>query len=244
MDNESQEPECRPVTTANTGIASIVLTLIATFGPVAALADTVIPGRYFLLDHPDGSISPPPYGLRLDIVDPPNGVGPTFSVTTGGASVVLDWDGGTTATIRGSIYNNETGNLWTLEHILTDISVLGGNNGGFTAANGTMTVGVAAADVALYGASTFTFFSVPAGGEAFVAAGDDHRCGNRADCGPQVARGWLKLTGEPLANGGATVEDWLVQLTPVPLPAAAWLLLTGLAGLRVGAHLSRRCSTR
>jgi len=32
----------------------------------AALAGTIFPGQYQLLDHPDGSENPPPYGLRVD----------------------------------------------------------------------------------------------------------------------------------------------------------------------------------
>ena len=32
----------------------------------SASAGVILPGQFLLLDHPDGSISPPPYGLRLD----------------------------------------------------------------------------------------------------------------------------------------------------------------------------------
>lgn len=212
--------------------AALLLAAVLVLASGVARADMLVPGDYFLLDHPDGALSPQPYGLRLDILEPPAGVGPTFSTTVGGARVVLSWDGGSTASITGTIFNNHTGNLWTVDHRLTGVSVLGGPNGGFTASGGTLTANVATDDVALYGASVFTFFSVPEGGEAFIAAGDGHRCGGHPDCGPLVATGWLNLSGEPTKNGGATVEDWLVQLTPVPLPAPVFLLLGGLVLLR------------
>lgn len=212
---------------ASTCVAAVTSTVILSSS--AAFAATLTPGSYFLLDHPDGQLNTQDYGLRLDILDPPSGVGPTFSVQQNGASAILNWDGGSTATITGTMLNNATGNLWSVEHNLTGVSAVGGPNGGFSATGGTLTATVAAADQSLYGANVYTFFSVPAGGDAFLALGDDHRCGKRPDCGPLIARGWLNLSGEPLGSGGATVEDWLVQLTPVPLPAGVWLLLGGLA---------------
>ncbi|MEL7536665.1 MAG: hypothetical protein AAFZ58_00575 [Pseudomonadota bacterium] len=194
----------------------------------SAYATAVTPGVYFLLDHPDGAISPPPYGLRTDILSPPAGQGPTFSVETGAASVTLTWNGGTTATIAGTLYNNETGNLWTVTHDLTGVTVVGGPNGGFFATAGVLTLDVPMADQGLYGAAQFTFISELKDGMAFTALGDDYRCGSRPDCGPLVGRGWVEQPGAQNST-----DDWLVQLTPVPVPAAVWLLLSGLGLLRV-----------
>lgn len=198
---------------------------------MSAFADAVTPGIYRLLDHPDGAISPPPYGLRVDFLDPPPGQGPTFSTELGGAAVYLTWDGGTTATISGTLYNNETGHLWSVEQTLTGISATGGANGGFEATGaGALTLFVAAADVALYGATEFTGTSKQLNsGQTFIANGQSYRCAGHANCGPLVGRGWIMLDG----TSGSTTDDWLVQMTPVPLPAAAWLLLAGLGFLRV-----------
>lgn len=207
--------------------------LVTVFWALSALAsaNTVAPGNYFLLDHPNGALSSD-YGLRLDILDPPSGNGPTFSTTLGGARVTLSWDGSGTATISGTIFNNETGNLWSITHVLSGVTATGS---GFTATGGTMTVNVAAADQLLYGATVYTFYSVPAGGDAFIAQGDNHRCGNTQDCGPLIARGWLNIAGAGVAGNDGSIDDWLVQLRPVPLPAAIWLLLATLGVFRVGA---------
>ncbi len=209
-----------------------VLALVLISG--VASANTVIPGQYFLGDHPNGALSDD-YGLRLDILDPPSGTGPTFSVELGGARVTLTWDGSGTAIISGSILNNETGNLWTIRHVLTGVAA---SESGFVATGGTLTVNVAEADQALYGATVYTFFSVPAGGDSFVAKGDNHRCGSTPDCGPLVARGWLNIAGNGVDVNDGSIDDWLVQLTPVPLPAAFWMLLGALGVFRVSVKRS------
>ena len=72
-------------------VASLVLFL----GPGVASAGTILPGDYFLLDHGFGDLGPA-YGLRVDAT------GDIFSVELGSASVILSWDGGTTATIVGT----------------------------------------------------------------------------------------------------------------------------------------------
>ncbi len=197
-----------------------------------AHATAIVPGDYFLLDHPDSAL-PAPYGLRLDVLDPPVGNGPTFSTEVGGARVVLSWDGSGTATISGTVYNNDTGNLWTVDQTLTGVSPIGsGATAGFSATGGTLTITVASQDVALYGANQFVFGSGLMAGKAFVARGDSYRCGSHPDCGPGVARGWLTLDGA----SGNTTDDWIVQLSPVPLPAAVWMLLAGLGGFAATAR--------
>lgn len=211
-------------------LAGVVLA-VGLFAASVVGANTVDPGKYFFSDHPNGALNSD-YGLRLDILDPPSGVGPTFSTTLGGASVVLRWDGSGTATITGTVFNNETGNLWSIRHVLTGVTASGT---GFVATGGVMTVNVADEDQTLYGASVYTFYSVPAGGNAFVAQGDDHRCNTTPDCGPLVARGWLNIEGNGVDSNDGSTDDWLVQIQPVPLPAAVWLLLGALGVFRAAA---------
>ena len=184
-----------------------------------AVAASVVPGVYQLLDHPDGQLvsSQGPYGLRLDGLIPPSGNGPTFSVETNGARVLLDWDGSGTATIVGQLWNNYENNLWSVEHILTGISLVGGSQGGFEATAGSMLL--TDPDNVQY-----TFLSKQDDhGIAFYALGNSHRCNGHTDCGPLTADGWL----EPHTNDG-NFNDWLVQLNPVPVPAAVWLFLSAL----------------
>ena len=185
----------------------------------ASFASTITPGVYEFFDHPDGALSSfGPYGLRLDFLDknfPGKGKkGPTFSVELGGASVFLDWDGVGSASISGTIYHNVTGDLWTVEHVLEDITLQG--DGGFTAASGDMTL-------------TDPFNTVyiieskqNGDGDAFIFAADNHRCDGYSDCGPINARGWLNNHG---------TNDWLVQATLIPIPAALPMFLFGLMSL-------------
>ncbi len=187
-----------------------------------ASAAAVTPGVYQLLDHPDGQLvsSQGPYGLRLDDLIPPAGNGPTFSTEINGARVLLDWNGGNSATISGLLWHNLENTLWSVEHVLTGISIVPGPNGGFEATAGNMTL-TDPNNV------QYTFLSKQDNqGVAFYALGDNHRCSGYTDCGPLTANGWL----EPVTYDG-NYNDWLVQLNPVPVPAAAWLFLSALVVL-------------
>ena len=179
---------------------------------------------YLLLDHPDSALTNSPghgpYGLRLDSLLP-NGAGPTFSVELNGASVILNWIG-TTATIVGQVWNNSTNELWSVMQTFSNVSAI---PGGFQASSGELTVTDPSMNV-------FLFDATPAG-NVFSADDSGHRCGSHAGCGPLVAKGWVvpKFTDPVGAN------DWLVQLTPVPIPAALPLLISGLLGF---AFISRK----
>ncbi len=194
------------------------------------LAATLTPGAYQLLDHPDGSVvsSQGPYGLRLDALSPPTGVGPTFSVETNNAYVTLLWDGGNTATISGSIWNNTTNEMWTVNHDLTDIVIVPGPDGGFSALNGVMTLIDPLNNILTINSDQDN------AGIAFNALGNSHRCAGHSDCGPFIGEGWL----EPGTPDGQ-FNDWLVQLNPIPVPAAVWLFGSALIGL-VGVAKGRR----
>lgn len=191
--------------------------------------------QYFLLDHPDGGLvgSHGPYGLRIDAIAPPVGAGPTFSTQLGGASAILEWTG-TTASIMGTLWNNTTSTLWTVDQQFTDVVAV---SGGFQAGAGTLTL-IDEMD------NMFVFDATPTG-NVFVADDSGHRCGSHMDCGPLVARGWVipKYGDFEKDYYGKIIpgtNDWLVQLTPVPVPAALPLLISGLLGFT---FFSRRKAT-
>ncbi len=180
----------------------------------ASHASIVQNQQYLLLDHPDGALtSSGPYGLRLDSLLP-NGVGPTFSVELNGAKVVLEWIDNT-VTILGTVWNNATNELWSVMQTFSGVTAVAG---GFKASSGELTVTDASTNL-------FLFNATPSG-NVFIADDSGHRCGSHDGCVPLVARGWVvpKFT-DPVGS-----NDWLVQLTPVPLPAALPLLIAGLLG--------------
>lgn len=180
----------------------------------ASHASIVQNQQYLLLDHPDGALtSSGPYGLRLDSLLP-DGAGPTFSVELNGASAILEWVGDT-ATIVGKVWNNSTNELWSVMQTFAGVTAV---KGGFQAAGGLLTVTNPSMN-------QFLFDATPAG-NVFTADNSGHRCGGHSDCGPLVARGWvIPQNFDPVGS-----NDWLVQLTPVPIPAALPLLISGLLG--------------
>lgn len=183
---------------------------------------------YRLLDHPDGVLTASygPYGLRADNITPPPGTGPTFSTELGGAYSTLQWNG-SSAVITGTLFNNQSSTLWSVEQTLTGIITVAG---GFQAAGGMLTLTDAVNGV--FGDMddvVYTFDAVPVG-NVFTADDSAHRCAGHTECGPLVARGWIDpLIGDFELN--SLTNDWLVQLAPVPLPAALPMFIAGLFAL-------------
>jgi hypothetical protein len=189
-------------------------------------ASTLTPGLYQLLDHPDSALTNLPvvsYGLRLDQLGG-TAAERTFSATQDGAFVTLDWDG-STAIISGSFSNNATNELWTILYTLTPTVMTAE---GFEVTNasgsGTGTLSNGMTVINLAGKSS-------SAGVIFSALADGYRCSGEPCIDGEdtaVARGWLTVDG--YASGS---NDFLVQLTPVPLPAALPLLLSGVLGFSV-----------
>lgn len=220
-------------------LSSLFLSVFLVAFAVNAQATTLVPGLYQLLDHPDAALTdtsladPISYGLRLDALGG-TAAERTFSAEQDGAFVTLDWDG-STAVISGSFSNNATNELWTIIYTLTStmntaegFEVSGATGSG----SGSLTNGMTVIDLA--GESI-------ASGIIFSALTDGHRCSGEPCIDGEdtaVARGWLEITigGVSSAQGS---NDFLVQLTPVPLPAALPLLMSGILGFSV---FSRRKS--
>ena len=190
------------------GVASLVLLL----GPGVASAGTILPGDYFLLDHGFADFGPD-YGLRLDAS------GHFFSVELGSASVILSWDGGTTATIDGALNlntaggNGGVGDTWTVLYTLTGVSAVG--TLGFVATGGSGTLTDPFNDV------TNIFGEADGTGNVFEFLADGHRIDGDSDT--PVGRGWLLPPD--------STDDWIVRAVLVPEPGTAWLVCTGLIGL-------------
>lgn len=199
---------------SSSGSALILAVVVAAISLLAGMAGagTILPGQYQLLDHPDGAISPPPYGLRVDAL------GLTFSTELGGANVILEWDGGATASITGTLYGSD-GDLWEVDYQLSGVAPAPGNLG-FNATAGTGTLTDVLTNVYALNGNT------DGSGYVFSFLADGHRLGAHpgfGDADTAVGRGWLLPPG--------TTDDWLVRAVPVPEPGTALLLCLGLATL-------------
>lgn len=199
------------------------LCLVVVLAMFSAHASTAVLelGIYRLGDHPDGDITDKegPYGLRLDDLLPPKGDGPTFSTVLYGAETWLEWDGGTTASIFGTLWNNTLGELWRVEHVFTGVTT---SLEGFTATGGTLSLTDASNNTLLFDSKA------DASGSVFIADGSNHRCDGYDDCGPYVGTGWIMPLD--IDKKGKT-NDWLVTLTPVPAPLAGILFASALGFL-------------
>ena len=197
-----------------------ILAVLSLFFSFNAFAIT-----YTLDNHPDGTETnkgpdaPNHYGLRLDFpfagsVNDNNAADRTFSVI----SLTLEYDPDAptpTAVMTGTISRNSNpADIYNVNHVFSGVTPHSSGNG-FEATGGKLTLsgGLDAAINGMYDSKQ------NGSGIAFALLHDGHRVpGSTAP----VARGWLMAAG---------TNDWLLTATVVPLPAAAWLFISGLAGL-------------
>lgn len=206
------------------------LSFIALLSMSAANAAMVLPNlTYILGDHPDANLQSLPdvsYGLRIDSIANMGSGGngsdaaKTFSTTQETASVSLFWDDmndsddtNDVVTIMGQVSRNSNDSIWDVIYTLTDITAVAD---GFVAGAGTGTLSDGTDSFDLTGETNNQNY-------VFLGLGDGHRLSN--DGTSEVGRGWLEPNG--------STDDWLVTLTPVPVPAALPLLLSGLLGFSV-----------
>ena len=215
-----------------------------------AQAASVVPNQlYQLLDHPDGSLTNLPdgvsYGVRVDALGG-SAANRTFSTEQDGASVTLFWDGATNiVTITGQVSNNRTNELFDLNYVLQPATTAAGPDGGFEVLSDSL--GFSATGTLSNGDITIDLVgSNPNNNNIFRALGDNHRCGTAPCVSDLVARGWIDvvLNGEfndvefddAYFSRSQSVNDFLVQLQPVPIPAALPLLFSGMLGFSLFAR--------
>ena len=186
--------------------------LAVCLGPVTARAGTILPGSYFLFDHGAASLGPA-YGLRVDAT------GDVFSTELGLANAILTWDGGSTASIAGTLNENTLGGnggvgpTWTVLYTLTGVTAVGTLGFVATGASGTLTDP--------FSVVTNIIGEPDGSGNVFEFLADGHRL--TGDNDTPVGRGWLLPPG--------TTDDWIVRAVLVPEPGTGLLFSIGLVGL-------------
>ncbi|MGI9534660.1 MAG: VPLPA-CTERM sorting domain-containing protein [Thermodesulfobacteriota bacterium] len=202
----------------------IALVIFYFFIITSSSAATIQAGKYQLWDHPDGNKSSyGSYGLRLDHLKKYK-KGWLFSVEKYGAAAYIAWNGKDgkdgKAAIYGKIYNHLKGKLWDVKHTFYGIKKLAGGKG-FISTGGWLTLTDPYNNEYKFKSKQNSY------GIGTKFAADYHRCKGHPNCGPYVARGWLKK------KYGTTygTNDWLVQTKPIPIPAALPLFIGGLGML-------------
>lgn len=233
-----------------TVIKSASLVLAAALGFSALSAQAVSIGTYTLSNHPDGSVNPPPYGLRLDgLLTGSSNEEYTFDFNHVDSAMTLTYDG-TTIVIDGVAYGGEdsgggyvanTTALWDIHFEYTVGVSQPGSDGGLADV-------FAVEDAANFGTISSTLGDLELSdktlGSYSFRLGDENGGGHRGADGIS-GWGWL-MHGEDCQQGTDCVNveysDWLftAELVVVPVPAAAWLFGSGLLALMGSKRMLRR----
>jgi len=196
---------------------TIAAALVMGFSMISLSSNSASAAIFNIADHPDGNMSADyEYGLRLD------GEGKYFSLDGAStAQLFVDTINGT-ATIMGTVIENSLTNnnvaTWNLSYVLSGITLVG-TGGEFTATGGTGTVTEigGTGNISLIGKQGMN--PGPAFGLAFLFLNDGHRIPGNTGLG---GRGWIQKHG---------TNDFLFTATVVPLPPAALLFGSALAGM-------------
>jgi hypothetical protein len=205
---------------------------------LSSQAGAITIGTYTMHNHPDGAILPPPYGLRLDgLLGYANY---TFDFDNALSNMTLTWDG-STVVIDGQAFGGQdvggsygagTTAVWDIYFEYTV--------GISTVANGGVDDLVVHADNMNFGTMSSSLGNLTLEDQSdndlmtglSFQLGDEGGAGHRGFDGIS-GWGWINHGSDCQRNDCTHVysSDWLFAVHPVPVPAAAWLLGSGLIGL-------------
>ncbi|MEL6957577.1 MAG: VPLPA-CTERM sorting domain-containing protein [Pseudomonadota bacterium] len=210
------------------------LTSLAIAACISVSAATAATFGFALSDHPGGGMSHTyDYGLRLDRENPDR-----FFSFGNGASAYMFYDddnGGANTrailfgTMRESLGNGNDGGLFNFAYEMLGVTNTG--TGTFTDYSGTGNGFVFGAGA---GGSDLALGSAARGDGAYFLFGEEITSHNQGNASYEGA-GWVQKG--PGANDFLfTAEQSIIpvppdSVSPVPLPAASWMLIAGLGGL-------------
>jgi len=209
---------------------------------VASAAAINFGATYQLHNHPDGSLNPPPYGLRLDnLYDAPNDSNDRFTFDFDDAAsdmrMTISGDGSTIRIFGVVLGGRDIGNMYAADQYLglyevdytysfgvgmvpgdddLEVTVDTGNGG-------TLTPLAVIDGGPSVGGGPFALGATFAGGNVFRLGDENNDNGHRGFAGIS-GWGWITVDGER-QGGGA--DDWIFTAELIPEPATMGLLLMG-----------------
>lgn len=202
--------------------------MVVGLGTFAASAATT---TYDLFDHPNRAIGSRDYGLRIDEA------GKFFSFTAGSATLVYD-DVLNKVRISGTMVESLPGNtfgaVWTVKYTIENVTNIGAGLFQDFSGSGVGSITDGVTTLAL-GAQARPGMP-PNGGDYFILDND-------ASINGITGAGWVNVNDPGCCNDFLFVaENNGAPGGIVPIPAAAWMLLSGVAGLGVVARRRRQKS--